>query len=135
MSIPPGFSITEDADPLQFEITKVLEASPARKIKGKRRIIDQPTKRMTRSQVKQSKMNEASNQSTLDRMASRKKGVEGSPQGGDSASTSESIVKLARESLERGKVLGIKVISNEDNAIKRITATIKSNQLPRTARS
>jgi len=90
---------------------------------------------MTRSQVKQSKKIEAFNQSTLDNKASNKKVVEGSPQGGDSASTSESIVKLARESLEIGKILGIKVIANEANAIKRITESLKSNRPLRTARS
>jgi len=68
-------------------------------------------------------------------MTSRKKGVEGSPKGGDSASTTESIVKLARESIEIGKVLGIKVISNEAIALKQMTATIKNSRLPRTARS
>ena len=135
LSIPPGFGIAEEAVPPGFVITTVPEASPARKLKGKRRFIDQSAKRMTRSQVKQSKKNEASNNSALDRMASRRKGVEGSPQGGDSASASESILKLAGESIEIGKVLGIKVISNGAKAIKRITGSIKSNRIPRTARS
>jgi len=90
---------------------------------------------MTRSQVKQSKKNEAPNISTLDKMASRRKGGEGSPQGGDSASTSESILRLARESIEIGNILGLKVISNEAKAIKRITESIKSNRLQRSARS
>ena len=135
LSIPPGFGNAEDAAPLGFVITTVPDASPPRKIKGIRRIIDHSAKRLTRSQVKQSKKNEAVNQSTLDRMTSRKKGVEGSPKGGDSASTTESIVKLARESIEIGKVLGIKVISNEAIALKQMTATIKNSRLPRTARS
>ena len=54
--------------------------------------------------------------------------MEGSPQGSDSAKTSYSIVKIARESLEVGKLLGVKVITNEANVLKGITKTLKSNR-------
>jgi len=78
-------------------------------------------------------MSEAFDLSTLGRKASSKEAVEDSPQSGDSASTSESIVKIAREALEIGKILGVKVITHDANARKRITSTIKSNR--RNARS
>jgi len=61
LSIPPGFGIAEDAVPPGFLTTIVPEANQARKLKGKRRIIVHSAKRMTRSQVKQSKKNEAPN--------------------------------------------------------------------------
>ena len=61
--------------------------------------------------------------------------MEGSPQGSESTKTSESIVKIAREALEVGKILGVKVIGNEANALKRITGTLKTNKPTRAARS
>ena len=135
LSIPPGFGNAEVAAPPGFEVTKEPEASPTptRKSKVKRRIVDQSSKRLTRSQLKQCKMSEAFDLSTLGRKASSKEAVEDSPQSGDSASTSESIVKIAREALEIGKILGVKVITHDANARKRITSTIKSNR--RNARS
>ena len=48
--------------------------------------------------------------------------MEGSPLGSDSEKTSESIAKIAREALEVGKILGVKVIADEANALKRVRA-------------
>ena len=49
--------------------------------------------------------------------------------------TSESLAEIAREALEVGKLLGVKVIANEANALKRITGTLKRNRSTRTVRS
>jgi len=38
-------------------------------------------------------------------------------------------MKLANEALEIGEVLGIKVIGNKENALKRITCSLKSKRL------
>jgi len=38
------------------------------------------------------------------------------------------MVQLAKVALEVGKKLGIKVISGEENAVKRITKSLKSNR-------
>jgi len=49
LSPPPGFGITEAADPPGFKVTKEPEACPARKLKGKRKLLNQSAKRITRS--------------------------------------------------------------------------------------
>ena len=45
-----------------------------------------------------------------------------------SGNTSESIQKLAKESLEIGKLLGMTVIENENAATKRITRSLKKSK-------
>ena len=75
-------------------------------------------RRVIRSQAKQCKKSKVRN-----------------PEESDSNKTSESIVKIARATLETGKVLGVKVTANEANALKRITKTLKSNRSSRSARS
>jgi len=57
---------------------------------------------------------------------SQKKGVKSNSQ-----VTSESIIKLAKESLEIGKILGVKVIANEEAAIRRITSSLKEEKKKR----
>jgi len=135
LSAPPGFGIGEVLAPPGFEGTNSPEVSPVRKVKGTKRLSGQSAKRVTRSQAKQSKKHETMSQSTLVRNASGKQCVEGSPLGSDSAKTSESITKIVREALEVGKLLGVKVIANEAEALKRITGTLKSNTSSRPARS
>ena len=54
---------------------------------------------------------------------------EGSPLG--SERTTDSILKIAKESLEVGELLGIKVIANKENALKKITKSLKSQRLIR----
>ena len=76
---------------------------------------------MTRSQTTQSKG------SVLKRQSIEKVNIpvtarkEGCLREGDSAETTESMRKMAREALEIGEVLGIKVIGKRENALKRIT--------------
>jgi len=55
-------------------------------------------------------------------------GREECPHVGDSPSTTDSMIKLAKESLELGRILGIKVIANEGNAMKRITESLKASR-------
>ena len=117
LSVPPGFGISVNSVPLSFAGTKVPEVRPRQKVKKLKQSTGQSVKRVTRSQVKQCK-----------KLANR------SYDDSDSDKTSESIVKLARESLEVGKLLGVKVIANEDNVIKRITKTLKENRFSRSAR-
>ena len=41
--------------------------------------------------------------------------------------------KLAEESLEVGELLGIKVVANKENAIKRITQSLKNARVPKSS--
>ena len=67
------------------------------------------------------KRKEASNRKVLS------KGVrEAQIQGSESVKTSESLRKLAEESIEIGELLGVKVIANRENVVKRITQSLKS---------
>ena len=50
----------------------------------------------------------------------------GSPREADSTKTTESMFKLANEALEFGEKLGIRVISKRENALKRITNSLKN---------
>jgi len=47
----------------------------------------------------------------------------------DSAETTESMMKMAREALEIGEVLGIKVIGKKENALKSITSSLKTKRV------
>ena len=75
-------------------------------------------KRLTRSQAKMRKEFGSLGERVRDE----------SSLGSDSESTTGSMVKLAKESIEAGKVLGIKVIGNEENVLKRITKGLKSQR-------
>jgi len=115
--LPPGF---EDVIISKRKASKGTEKS--------KRNIDLTRRRVTRSQAKQSKKVVTRSQSIFNRSASGEKCVEGSPQASESAKTSDSIVKIAKESLEIGKLLGVKVIIHDRNVLKKITSSIKSNR-------
>ena len=51
---------------------------------------------------------------------------EDGPQASKSSKTIGSIAKLARESLDVGKLLGLKVIGKEEVALKKITSSLKN---------
>ena len=51
---------------------------------------------------------------------------EDSPLTSDSIRTTESMRKLAEDSLEVGELLGLKVVAHKENAIKRITQSLKN---------
>ena len=54
-----------------------------------------------------------------------------SPQASKSSKTTKSIAKLAKESLDMGKLLGMKVIDKEEVALKRITSSLKNKRKAR----
>jgi len=53
---------------------------------------------------------------------------EGNLHEGDSGKTTESMLKIANAALELGEVLGIKVIGNKENALRRITCSLKNKR-------
>ena len=65
------------------------------------------------------------------RGASDFEGREESPFDSASVKTTESMRKVAVESLELGELLGLKVVANKENAIKRITQSLKSARVPK----
>jgi len=122
-SIPPGF---EGIIP-----TKV---SSDKKGSALKRHIDLIERRVTRSKTKQSKELAGRSRSNLVRNVSVKEGKEYSPQESDPEKTIDSMRKLAEESLKVGEMLGIKVIANKENAVKRITQTLKISRASRSTR-
>jgi len=58
-------------------------------------------------------------------------GEEVSPLESESVKTTESMRKLAEDSLAMGELLGLKVVANKENAIKRITQSLKSARVPK----
>ena len=113
-SIPPG-----------FEGSTQLIASKNQGRSAVKRHIDSFNKRVTRSQSKIIKNAMTRRMSTPKRRGSGPGGKEGSPFANGLADTTESIRKLAKESLEVGELLGVKVVANRENAIRRITESLK----------
>ena len=134
-SIPPGFSIQlleqsgETSIPRGFEATNTVEFSPVQKEKALKRHLDLIEKRVTRSQTKQNKESVVRSQKILSRVATGKGTREGGPQ--ESEKTTVSMAKLAKESINVGKLLGLKVIDKEEAALKRITKSLKSERKAR----
>ena len=58
-------------------------------------------------------------------------GEEVSPLESESVKTTESMRKLAEDSLAMGELLGLKVVANKEDAIKRITQSLKSARVPK----
>ena len=54
--------------------------------------------------------------------------VKGRPQATKSLETTESIVKLAEESLEVGRLLGMKIIGKEEAALESIKISLKKEK-------
>ena len=109
LDVPPGFNFVLGID------TKHLQ--------------DQPSKRVTRSQTKKSKRSVNGKQSAENNCTLVKAGKGGSPLEGDSPKTTESMLKVANEALQFGELLGLRVVSKRENALKRITTTLKNNRL------
>ena len=133
---PPGF---EPRLPLEsvrcdeFEvedITKVKESSVRLECSRKNHIICSG-KRVTRSQSRMCKEVTGSKKSIRNRGVSDSEGRNESPSGSSSVKTTESMRKMAVESLELGELLGVKVVANKENAIKRITQSLKSARVPK----
>jgi len=104
--------------PPDFEGINASELKSSYKGKTPKRHIVNTEKRLTRSQAKMRKEFGSLGERVRDE----------SSLGSDSESTTGSMVKLAKESIEAGKVLGIKVIGNEENVLKRITKGLKSQR-------
>jgi len=81
---------------------------------------------VTRSLTKQCKGYVIRRQSIEINSTSGKEMKKGSPREADSTKTTESMFKLANEALEFGEKLGIRVISKRENALKRITNSLKN---------
>ena len=80
---------------------------------------------MTRSQSKKCKEMAGRSKIILKSNVSGVGGNEGSPLESESVNTTESVRKLAEESIELGELLGLKVVANKEDAIKRITESLK----------
>jgi len=84
---------------------------------------------VTRSQTTQSKGSALRSQNIEKKSTPVTVRKEGNLREGDSGKTTESMMKIANEALEIGEVLGIKVIGNRENALKRITSSLKNKRL------
>jgi len=135
LDIPPGFGQLVGAKTDGGLVNSGVglpysyEASSYRKRNSTKQPHVQPTKRVRRGQTTQSKG------SVLRRQSIEKVNIpvtarkEGCLLEGDSAETTESMMKMASEAVEMGEVLGIKVIGNRENALKRITSSLKTKRV------
>uniref|UniRef100_A0A7C9CYB1 Uncharacterized protein n=2 Tax=Opuntia streptacantha TaxID=393608 RepID=A0A7C9CYB1_OPUST len=111
MSPPPGFDSQEPTNthPPGFEFTANSEPHQRNPELNKQPV--STNRRITRSQARKNVL-----------------AVKERPQKTKSSETSESLVKLAKESLEIGKILGVKVIIHEQAALRKITASLEENK-------
>jgi len=84
--------------------------------------------RMTTSQAKKVKVSTERIWKILSSFASFNGSREDSPQSSKSPKTTENIAKLAKESLDIGEILGVKVIDKKEAALKRITSSLKEQR-------
>lgn len=137
---PPGFEPThhiseqsvKNSNPTVAEVNTKMKKSSGQQRCIRKKQIHCLGRRVTRSQVK--KCNELSKR----RMGMRNRdglgseGEEESPFESESVKTTESMRNLAEESLKVGELLGVKVVANKENAIKRITQSLKNARVPKT---
>ena len=125
-----GVMLTEWMDP-GFEVNiKGKARSVQRRCKSKKHI-DFSRKRVTRSQSKKCKAMVGRRKMTPDNNVSGVGGKEDSPLLSESLNTTASVRKLAEESIELGELLGLKVVANKEDAIKRITESLKKARVPK----
>jgi len=114
-----------------FEVNiKGKARSVQRRCKSKKHI-DFSRKMVTRSQSKKCKEMAGRSKIILKSNVSGVGGKEGSPLESTSVNTTESVRKLAEESIELGELLGLKVVANKEDAIKRITESLKKARVPK----
>jgi len=114
-SIPPGFESTA---------TKTGCAEQKGKSASRKGKPGEVT-RFTRSQLrKKSAQNEGARTKEKRELHGRRNSVE----------TTDSMKKSAEEALQVGELIGVKIISHRDNAIKRITDTLKASRVQRAKR-
>ena len=137
LAYPPGFEPNlslvveksgEVSFPLGFKEPNTEEVRSGRKGNTHKRHNDQIGMRLTRSQTKQRTMPVTKSRRNVNRRGSSRGGKEGSPFENESPKTTDSIRKIAEEALEMVELLGIKVIANKENAVKRITQSLKSER-------
>ena len=83
-------------------------------------------KRVTRSKSKIYKESGARSKRPQKKRGHGLAGKEGSPYVNESAETTESMRNIAEEALEIGELLGLKVVANRGNTVKRITESLKN---------
>ena len=139
-AVPPGFEtqIVEGCDetsaPPGFEVLQPIVPSPSQKIKTKEFQNEGLSRRLTRSQSKRGLVSTERNHKNVSIVASVDGSTDVSPHSKESSKTTESLAKLAWESLEVGEILGVKVIGKKDLALKRITSALKKERKVRKVR-
>jgi len=134
LDVPPGFKSLINSEGGGVSIhsgvddSNLTDAMPCREGKANKQIHVQSAKRVTRSQTKQRKESVLIRKSNTTKCTLGKARKEDSPSGGDSAKTTESLLKIANEALEIGEMLGVRVISKREDALKRITSSLKSKR-------
>jgi len=120
-----GQSESEGAPP-GFEGQLLKSAGVARKRKGRcSKGITKEEKRVTRSQMRKSRARTVGYRNRLVKSAIKRR---------TSIETTGSMRREAEEALRVGEMLGIKVVRHRENAVKRITSTLKANRAQRVAR-
>ena len=85
-------------------------------------------RRLTRSQAKRKRELLTRNQKIKSNVSIGRRRREACSQASKSPETTESIANLAKESLEMGKVLGLKVIGKEEVAVKGLISSLKNER-------
>ena len=111
VGVPPGFN------PLSCRVGLANEQPQV-----------QVAKRVTRSQTKKRKGSVLRRHSTTTNCSSGKARKEGSHSRGDSVRTTESMRKIANEAIEIGEMLGLRIVSKKEIAVKRLTRSLKSKK-------
>ena len=116
--------------PSNFELTQPIlqpgESSKSLKAKARKSQHEGLGKRLTQSQAKKEKVSIEQNRKNLCSLSSFNGSREFSPQLNKSSETTESMAKLALESI--GELLGVKVIDKKEVALKRITSGLKKER-------
>uniref|UniRef100_A0A7C9CUQ8 Uncharacterized protein n=1 Tax=Opuntia streptacantha TaxID=393608 RepID=A0A7C9CUQ8_OPUST len=119
---PPGFELNQPA-------VQPRRSSQSLKAKEQKRQHEGLGLRLTRSQAKKMKDFIDQKSSIKGKYGNR----EVSPQSNNSLETTESMAKLALESIELGELLGLKVIDKKEVALKQITSSLKKERKARAA--
>ena len=124
ISIPPGFELTQ-------QVVQSGESTHRLNSKAQKSQQEGLGKRLTRSQARKGKVSIEGNRKKLSRVSSFNGSKVGSPQSNKSSETTESMTKLALESLQVGELLGLKIIGKKEVALKSITRGLKKERKAR----
>uniref|UniRef100_A0A7C8ZEU4 Uncharacterized protein n=1 Tax=Opuntia streptacantha TaxID=393608 RepID=A0A7C8ZEU4_OPUST len=140
LDYPPGFEpyviqnkvhSVEASTPTRVDVNTKTKASSARRRCNTRTNTVCLGRRVTRSQLKKCKEQAGRGRTVRNSDGSGSAGEDDSPLTSDSTRTTESMRKLAEESLQVGELLGLKVVAHKENAIKRITQSLKNARVSR----